>query len=323
MIQWVRGERMIITEEKIRAFKKELEKREREKSTAEKYVRDVRLYADYLSGSEATKENAVGYKTHLSITHAPASVNAAVSGLNSFFGFCEKRDMRLKSLKISRRNFADKDREMTMEEYSRLLKVSKRKSERLYLLMQTACSCGLRVSEIRFITCEAVGERKALLISKYCLDAKEYDKNENKESVTWETSTLRQWLNSCFINEAFTDEEKALICDTYLQNPDKPEYGTDGGNDTTDKVFLLSIDETSKYLSDKIVRKAEATDYAKDKGIFVSEENGKSWWWMRSPGSDDLCASCMGNDGFVHGDGQMIEDRTCGVRPAMWVNIGE
>ena len=164
---------------------------------------------------------------------------------------------------------------------------------------------------------------KALLISKYCLDAKEYDKNENNESVTWETSTLRQWLNSCFINEAFTDEEKALICGTHLQNPDNPEYGTDGGNDTTDKVFLLSIDETSKYLSDKIVRKAEATDYAKDKGIFVSEENGKSWWWMRSPGSDDLCASCMGNDGFVHGDGQMIEDRTCGVRPAMWVNIGK
>ena len=164
---------------------------------------------------------------------------------------------------------------------------------------------------------------KALLISKYCLDAKEYDKNENNESVTWETSTLRQWLNSCFINEVFTDEEKALICDTYLQNPDNPEYGTDGGNDTTDKVFLLSIDETSKYLSDKIVRKAEATDYAKDKGIFVSEENGKSWWWMRSPGSDYLCASCMGNDGFVHGDGQMIEDRTCGVRPAMWVNIGK
>lgn len=164
---------------------------------------------------------------------------------------------------------------------------------------------------------------KALLISKYCLDAKEYDKNENNESVTWKTSTLRQWLNSCFINEAFTDEEKALICGTHLQNPDNPEYGTDGGNDTTDKVFLLSIDEASKYLSDKIVRKAEATDYAKDKGIFVSEENGKSWWWMRSPGSDDLCASCMGNDGFVHGDGQMIEDRTCGVRPAMWVNIGK
>ena len=157
---------MIITEEKIRAFKKELEKRERERATAEKYVRDVRLYADYLSGREATKENAVGYKAKLSKTHAPASVNGAVSGLNSFFDFCEKRDMRLKSLKISRRNFADKDREMTIDEYNRLLNVAKRKSERLYLLMQTACSCGLRVSEIRFITCEAVEERKAMIALK-------------------------------------------------------------------------------------------------------------------------------------------------------------
>ena len=184
---------MIITEEKIRAFKKELEKRERERSTAEKYVRDVRLYADYLSGREATKENAVGYKTHLSKTHAPASVNGAVSGLNSFFDFCEKRDMRLKSLKISRRNFADKDREMTMDEYNRLLNVAKRKSERLYLLMQTACSCGLRVSEIRFITCEAVEERKAmialkgkirvvLLPGKLCKMLKKYAKKNNIKS---------------------------------------------------------------------------------------------------------------------------------------------
>ena len=184
---------MIITEEKIRAFKKELEKRERERATAEKYVRDVRLYADYLSGREATKENAVGYKAKLSETHAPASVNGAVSGLNSFFDFCEKRDMRLKSLKISRRNFADKDREMTMEEYNRLLKVAKRKSERLYLLMQTACSCGLRVSEIRFITCEAVENRKAmialkgkirvvLLPGKLCKMLRKYTKKNNIKS---------------------------------------------------------------------------------------------------------------------------------------------
>ena len=184
---------MIITEEKIEAFKTELEKREREKATAEKYVRDVRLYADYLSGREATKENAVGYKAKLSETHAPASVNAAVSGLNSFFDFCEKRDMRLKSLKISRRNFADKDREMTMDEYNRLLNVAKRKSRRLYLLMQTACSCGLRVSEIRFITCEAVEERKAmialkgkirvvLLPGKLCKMLKKYAKKNNIKS---------------------------------------------------------------------------------------------------------------------------------------------
>ena len=194
---------MIITEEKIRAFKKELEKRERERATTEKYVRDVRLYADYLSGGEATKENAVGYKAQLSKTHAPASVNGAVSGLNSFFDFCEKRDMRLKSLKISRRNFADKDREITMDEYNRLLNVAKRKSERLYLLMQTACSCGLRVSEIRFITCEAVEERKAmialkgkirvvLLPGKLCKMLRKYTKKNNiKSGPVFSTRTGR------------------------------------------------------------------------------------------------------------------------------------
>lgn len=164
---------------------------------------------------------------------------------------------------------------------------------------------------------------KALLISKYCLDAKEYDKNENNESVTWETSTLRQWLNSCFINEAFTDEEKALICGTHLQNPDNPEYGTDGGNDTTDKVFLLSIDEATRYFASDKARMAEATDYAKDKGIFVSEENGKSWWWLRSLGRNNSDAAYVDIGGSVRNYGSYANDGESGVRPAMWVNIGE
>ena len=164
---------------------------------------------------------------------------------------------------------------------------------------------------------------KALLISKYCLDAKEYDKNEKNEFVTWETSTLRQWLNSCFINEAFTDEEKALICDTYLQNPDNPEYGTDGGNDTTDKVFLLSIDEATRYFASDKARMAEATDYAKDKGIFVSEENGKSWWWLRSLGRNNSDAAYVDIGGSVRNYGSYANDGESGVRPAMWVNIGE
>ena len=164
---------------------------------------------------------------------------------------------------------------------------------------------------------------KALLISKYCLDAKEYDKNENNESVTWETSTLRQWLNSCFINEAFTDEEKALICDTYLQNPDNPEYGTDGGNDTTDKVFLLSIDEATRYFASDKARMAEATDYAKEQGIYVSGKNDNSWWWLRSLGRNNSDAAYVDIGGSVRNYGSYANDGESGVRPAMWVNIGE
>lgn len=164
---------------------------------------------------------------------------------------------------------------------------------------------------------------KALLISKYCLDAKEYDKNEKNEFVTWETSTLRQWLNSCFINEAFTDEEKALICDTYLQNPDNPEYGTDGGSNTTDKVFLLSIDEATRYFASGKERMAEATDYAKEQGIYVSGRNGNSWWWLRSLGRNNSDAAYVDIGGSVRNYGSYANDGESGVRPAMWVNIGE
>ena len=174
---------------------------------------------------------------------------------------------------------------------------------------------------------------KALLISKYCLDAKEYDKNENNESVTWETSTLRQWLNSCFINEAFTDEEKALICDTHLQNPDNPEYRTDGGNDTTDKVFLLSIDEASRYFADNEARLTYATAYAKENG--AGDKN--AWWGLRSPGEDENNVAMVGDvgsisiysdgksvyvnkDGAVNCNGQNVGSNF-GIRPAIWANI--
>ncbi len=164
---------------------------------------------------------------------------------------------------------------------------------------------------------------KALLISKYCLDANAYDKNEENESVTWETSTLRQWLNGEFINEAFTEKEKTLICDTHLKNPNNPKYGTDGGNDTTDKVFLLSIDEVEKYFANGEKRKAEATGYAKYKGICVSEENGNVWWWLRSPGSNSRDAVYVDLDGSVRYYGSHMDDEEGGVRPAMWVKIEE
>lgn len=162
---------------------------------------------------------------------------------------------------------------------------------------------------------------KALLISKYCLYAKPY--NEKYEPVTWETCTLRQWLNGNFIDETFSGAEKALICDTYLQNPNNPEYGTEGGNDTTDKAFLLSIDEATRYFANDGDRKATATDYAKEHGIYVSVENGNSWWWLRSPGDNDKSAACVQSVGFVSYRGSTCTASMRGVRPAMWVNIGK
>ncbi len=162
---------------------------------------------------------------------------------------------------------------------------------------------------------------KALLISKYCLDAKPY--NKKHKPVTWETCSLRQWLNGEFINEAFSVAEKALICDTYLQNPDNPEYGTDGGNDTTDKVFLLSIDEANTYFSDDEAREAKATSHAKYEGAYASE-NGNSWWWLRSPGGNIDLAANVYNGGSVSYYGRNVgSGGKDGVRPAMWANVGE
>ena len=155
-------------------------------------------------------------------------------------------------------------------------------------------------------------EDKVLLISRYCLEAKQY--NEKCEHVTWETCTLRQWLNDGFINEAFAEEEKALICDTYLQNPDNPEYGTDGGNDTTDKVFLLSIDEATRYFANDEARMATATDYASAK---VDVEYG---WWSRTQGINSISTASI--SWRINYDGIDVSLESY-VRPAMWVNIGE
>ena len=163
---------------------------------------------------------------------------------------------------------------------------------------------------------------KVLLISKYCLDAKPY--NEKYEPVTWETCTLRQWLNGDFINETFSGAEKTLICDTYLQNPDNPKWGADGGNDTTDKVFLLSIDEAEKYFANDEARKAKATDYAKVHEIYVSiVDDGISRWLLRLPGRNSKSATFVYNDGSINDNGSSVNSSDYGVRPAMWVNIGK
>ena len=108
-----------------------------------------------------------------------------------------------------------------------------------------------------------------------------------------------------------------------MQNPDNPEYGTDGGNDTTDKVFLLSIDEATRYFASDKARMAEATDYAKEQGIYVSGKNDNSWWWLRSLGRNNSDAAYVDIGGSVRNYGSYANDGESGVRPAMWVNIGE
>lgn len=167
---------------------------------------------------------------------------------------------------------------------------------------------------------------KALLISKYALDAKPY--NEKHTNITWEYCTLRAWLNGAFINAAFSEAEKGLILDANLTNADNAEYGTDGGNDTVDKVFLLSIDEAKKYFPDDVSRRCAPTKYAKEQGAYLSDDyttaSGEAvCWWLRSPGIDQGCATTVNSYGCVNVRGSGINiDYGC-VRPALWVRLGE
>ena len=137
-----------ITNELIHSFKTYLIEEEKSENTVEKYIRDVTFFMMWLNGREATKILALDYKKQLCEKYAPSSVNAAISSLNSFFVFIGWHDIRIKALKFQRQIFSNKDKELTKAEYERLLTAAKSKgNERLYLLMQTICSTGIRVSE--------------------------------------------------------------------------------------------------------------------------------------------------------------------------------
>lgn len=156
-----------ITNETIVKFKEYLIYEEKGENTIEKYVRDVKFFMEWLSGREVTKILALEYKKELCEKYAPASVNGAIASLNSFFFFTEWHDIRIKSLKIQKQIFSNKDKELTKSEYERLLTAAKsKKNQKLYYLMQTICSTGIRVSELRYVTTSAVHSGQAIINCK-------------------------------------------------------------------------------------------------------------------------------------------------------------
>ena len=146
-----------ITEKLIKNFRNYLINEEKSDATLEKYIRDICAFFSWLCGRGVDKQIVLEYKAYLVENYKPASVNSAISSLNSFFTYNEWYDCKVKSLKIQKQIFASKEKELTKAEYERLLDAAKsKKNERLYLLMQTICSTGIRVSELRFVTVAAV-----------------------------------------------------------------------------------------------------------------------------------------------------------------------
>ena len=198
---------------------------------------------------------------------------------------------------------------------------------------------------------------KALVISKYILDAKPYAKpyDEKDESITWEKCFLRRWLNKSFYNSAFKNNEKKKILKTTIPNPNNECCNTIGGLTTKDNVFLLSVPEIIKYykfstwydeymIGYSQALLTEGTAYAIKNGAYaeiISEPDyygfykslgykkscvGRTGcaWWLRSPGFDYKEACFVNNIGEAGWDNlcsYAVYENAIGVRPAMWIKL--
>ena len=180
----------------------------------------------------------------------------------------------------------------------------------------------------------AVENNKALLISEKILEKRPY--NVEGTDITWENCTLRKYLNGEFYNSL--GAAKSAIIETNNWNPNNPWYGTPGGNATTDKVFLLSLDELVKYFGDcgKLCNQPKNDGrfiwWTDDKAFWIDDQynhariayyrsEGASWWWLRSPGDDSYDAAYVDYVGNVYVDGYGVDSDFGGVRPALWLNL--
>ena len=151
-----------ITDDLIQKYKEYLCTEEKAEATIEKYIRDITAFKKWLAEQILNKQKVLDYKNYLIQNYAPASVNSVISSLNSFFEFCNWYEIRIKTIKIQKQIFAKAERELTKAEYTRLLIAAKsKKQNRLHLLLQTICSTGIRISELKFITVEALKNETA------------------------------------------------------------------------------------------------------------------------------------------------------------------
>lgn len=168
---------------------------------------------------------------------------------------------------------------------------------------------------------------KVLLLSKYVLDVIPY--NSVHRAVTWKASSLRQYLNHGFIEDVFSALERKQIENVNVDNRNNGKHNrTYGGEDTYDRIFCLSIDETEQYIENDIKKRmAEATEFAKSRvnesfvKFFINDKTNSASWWLRSPGFDSKLASCVDGTGWINAGGFKVNDSSVGIRPALWMKV--
>ena len=184
----------IMTEKPMEQYRKHLIEEEKASATVDKYLRDVYGFFQWSNGAELDKSRVLEYKALLTERYAVASVNSILSSLNSFFSYQGWYELRVRTIKVQKQIFASTEKELTKAEYDRLLVAAKsRHNERLYLLMQTICSSGIRVSELKYITVESLqkecaevnnkGKRRIVYLPReLCKILKAYCKEQNRKS---------------------------------------------------------------------------------------------------------------------------------------------
>ena len=157
-----------LTDRSINEFNSYLKVEEKSENTIEKYIRDVRCFLNFLNGQDVSKEIVIAYKESLlKENYAVRSINSMLASLNSFFAFLGWLDCKVKAIKLQRQIYCPEEKELTKQEYIRLLNAAKKKgNERLNLILQTICGTGMRVSELQFITVEAARFGEAVVSLK-------------------------------------------------------------------------------------------------------------------------------------------------------------
>lgn len=158
----------ILRNKAVEDFEKFLYKEEKSENTIQKYLHDVRAFMIFAGDSEITKETVITYKNKLiNENYAVRSINSMLASINSFFAFLDWTDCKVKSIKLQRQVYCPEEKELTKAEYMRLVNTAKQKgNELLNLILQTICGTGIRVSELQFITVEAIKTGEAIVSLK-------------------------------------------------------------------------------------------------------------------------------------------------------------
>ena len=173
-------------------------------------------------------------------------------------------------------------------------------------------------------------DNKALLISRYALDVQPY--SQHITEVPWENSFMRQWLNDTFLNEAFSSEEQNSIITSTVTADENHYHQLSQGNDTMDKVFILSVTEANNYFSSNSERQCQGTAYCHAQGAPKSKDTGNCWWWLRTLNATHI-AAVVDDEGPVQAGatdndknnsssgGDYVTCEEASVRPTIWIDL--